>query len=379
MPVLQNSNNTFMNKSNLGFVADTSITETGPVQISSQINTDTLIQGKIKTLDLSSADSIFRINEEREIQIQKENQLRYKNKIQKTDTSKLLFENLQIYKTPLSERFNQDMFYQNFLYNLPVNKETENIKNQIVIIEKPVLNQKSGENQKAITEKRIEIEPRVKGNKLHFDWILGVLLLSFIILGFVRLFFNKYLVSLIRSAISYQEASTMFREKNSLMEKASFLVNILFLSNISIFVIQVTQFYNVQFGNLKHYYLYAIIFAILFVFYIYRAFTTWFVGSVFLKQKVFQEYFHNVNIFTKNTGLLIFPVIVTLQFLSLEYLPVIIYIGMAGIGLLYLLQIHRSFQVIIRKNVSVFYMILYLCAFEFAPLLIIYKLLLSLN
>ena len=126
MPVLQNSNNTFMNKSNLGFVADTSITETGPVQISSQINTDTLIQGKIKTLDLSSADSIFRINEEREIQIQKENQLRYKNKIQKTDTSKLLFENLQIYKTPLSERFNQDMFYQNFLYNLPVNKETEN-------------------------------------------------------------------------------------------------------------------------------------------------------------------------------------------------------------------------------------------------------------
>ena len=375
MPVLQNSNNTFMNKSNLGFVADTSITETGPVQISSQINTDTLIQGKIKTLDLSSADSIFRINEEREIQIQKENQLRYKNKIQKTDTSKLLFENLQIYKTPLSERFNQDMFYQNFLYNLPVNKETENIKNQIVIIENPTLNEK----QKIIAEKRIEIEPRVKGNKLHFDWILGVLLLSFIILGFVRLFFNKYLVSLIRSAISYQEASTMFREKNSLMEKASFLVNILFLSNISIFVIQVAQFYNVQFGNLKHYYLYAIIFAILLVFYIYRAFTTWFVGSVFLKQKVFQEYFHNVNIFTKNTGLLIFPVIVTVQFLSLEYLPVIIYIGMAGIGLLYLLQIHRSFQVIIRKNVSVFYMILYLCAFEFAPLLIIYKLLLSLN
>lgn len=379
MPVLQNSNNTFMNKSNLGFVADTSITETGQVQISSKINTDTLIQGKIKTLDLSSADSIFRINEEREIQIQKENQLRYKNKIQKTDTSKLLFENLQIYKIPLSERFNQDLFYQNFLYNLPVNKETENIKNQIVIIENPVLNQKLGEKQKTIAERRMEIEPRVKGNKLHFDWILGVLLLSFIILGFVRLFFNKYLVSLIRSAISYQEASTMFREKNSLMEKASFLVNILFLSNISIFVIQVTQFYNVQFGNLKHYYLYAIIFAILLVFYIYRAFTTWFVGSVFLKQKVFQEYFHNVNIFTKNTGLLIFPVIVTLQFLSLEYLPVIIYIGMAGIGLLYLLQIHRSFQVIIRKNVSVFYMILYLCAFEFAPLLIIYKLLLSLN
>ena len=171
----------------------------------------------------------------------------------------------------------------------------------------------------------------------------------------------------------------MFREKNTLMEKASLLVNLLFLSNISIFVIQLAQFFNIEFGKIKYYYVYLMVFSGLFILYIFRGLTSWFVGFVFLKEKIFKEYFHNVNIYTKNTGLFLFPIVITLQFLSYEYLAFIIYIGLAGVGVLYILLIQRSFQLINRKNVSVFYMILYLCAFEFAPLLIIYKLLLSLN
>jgi len=341
---------------------------------------DTLNTPQVKPYNQNTIDSIFKLSEQRELQIKKDWALyKAKMQIQESDTTKLLFENLNLYNPPIKERFEKDQFYCNFLYNLPVSKETVNEKTEVAIIDIQTFKSKNSEEKKIITEKRIEIEPRLKGNKLNFDWILGVLLLSFIILGFVRLYFNKYLQSLIKSSISFQESTTMFREKNSLMEKASLLVNLLFLSNISIFVIQLAQFFNIGFGNIKHYYVYLMVFSGLIILYIFRGLTSWFVGLVFLKEKVFKEYFHNVNIYTKNTGLFLFPVVVTLQFLSYEYLAFIIYIGLAGVGVLYILLIQRSFQLINRKNVSVFYMILYLCAFEFAPLLIIYKLLLSLN
>jgi len=341
---------------------------------------DTLNTPQVKPYNQNTIDSIFKLSEQRELQIKKDWALyKAKKQIQENDTTKLLFENLNLYNPPIKERFEKDQFYCNFLYNLPVSKETVNEKTEVAIIENQTYKSKKSDEKIIITEKRIEIEPRLKGNKLNFDWILGVLLLSFIILGFVRLYFNKYLQSLIKSSISFQESTTMFREKNSLMEKASLLVNLLFLSNISIFVIQLAQFFNIGFGNIKHYYVYLMVFSGLIIMYIFRGLTSWFVGFVFLKEKVFKEYFHNVNIYTKNTGLFLFPVVVTLQFLSYEYLAFIIYIGLAGVGVLYILLIQRSFQLINRKNVSVFYMILYLCAFEFAPLLIIYKLLLSLN
>jgi hypothetical protein len=112
--------------------------------------------------------------------------------------------------------------------------------------------------------------------------------------------------------------------------------------------------------------------------YIFRAVTTAFIGYVFLKQKVFSEYFHHVHLYTKNIGLFLFPVVIVLQFLTYEYLDFIGYIGLGVVFIFYFLQLIRSFQIINRKNVSIFYMILYLCAFEFAPFLILYKMFLTL-
>ncbi|OFX19343.1 MAG: hypothetical protein A2041_01745 [Bacteroidetes bacterium GWA2_31_9b] len=384
MSGLNNSYMLFPEINNSWILTDTiktnEISNTKDITPSAFQSSDTINTPQAQSYNQKTIDSIFKLSEQRELQIKKDWALyKAKKQIQENDTTKLLFENLNLYNPPIKERFEKDQFYCNFLYNLPVSKETVNEKTEIVIIENQTYKSNKPDEKIIITEKRIEIEPRLKGNKLNFDWILGVLLLSFIILGFVRLYFNKYLQSLIKSSISFQESTTMFREKNTLMEKASLLVNLLFLSNISIFVIQLAQFFNIEFGKIKHYYVYLIVFSGLILLYIFRGLTSWFVGFVFLKEKIFKEYFHNVNIYTKNTGLFLFPIVITLQFLSYEYLAFIIYIGLAGVGVLYILLIQRSFQLINRKNVSVFYMILYLCAFEFAPLLIIYKLLLSLN
>ncbi|MCK5171656.1 MAG: DUF4271 domain-containing protein, partial [Bacteroidales bacterium] len=329
---------------------------------------DTISLHSVRQIDFAKIDSILKRSEERERQIQE--QVQQEAAVQswyrrKTDTTEILYKQFGIAGFPVKEKLDNDPFQQNFLYNIVSVKPVEKQVKQNIFIE----TQDAGDYNTSI-KKEIEIKPRFISGRIQFDWITILLIGSFLLLGWIRVFNKKYLVSLIKSVVSYQESNTLYREKNSLTEKASFMVNLLFISNISVFVIQLKHFFSISLENREDYILYFIVFGALTGLYIFRAISTSLIGFVFLKQKVFSEFFHNINIFTKNTGLFLLPIVIPLQFLSYEYLAFIIYTGIILIALLYLLQIVRSFQIIIRKNASIFYMILYLCAFEFAPFLI---------
>ncbi len=361
------------------FLQDTVINSSVVVPQTATRSQDTVLTSPVRQIDFSSIDSILRKSEERErqIQLQAERQtsiVRWRQR--KIDTTEILYKQFGIANFPIKANLDNDSFQQNFLYSLQVVKPEKKETKQTVFIEEP-----QNENQNRLVKeikKDTVIIPKSVPNRIQFDWITILLIASFLLLGWIRLFNKKYLISLVKSIISFQESNTLYREKNTLMERASFMVNLLFLSNISVFVIQLRHFWKLSLNNIDDLTLYFIVFGCLLVIYAFRAISSLFIGYVFLKQKVFAEYFHNVNIYTKNTGLFLFPVIITLQFLSFHYLPFIVYIGLILSAALYLLQAIRSFQIIIRKNVSIFYMILYLCAFEFTPFLIIYKILLSL-
>jgi hypothetical protein len=338
---------------------------------------DTLRDQTIQRIDFSAIDSILQKSEEREIQeqiqVQLQQQAAYQRWINRqVDTSEILYKEFGIAGFPIKEKLDNELSKQNFLYNFLSVKPEEKQESNIVFVERQT---KTNTNYSTQPDK-LKIIPKDIQGRIQFDWITILLIASVLLLGWVQLLNKKYLFSLIKSAVSFQESTKLYREKNSLMEKASFMINLLFLSNISIFIIQLCLFYEVNISYVENYIFYLILIGSFISFYVFRAATSSFIGSVFLKQKVFSEFFHNVNIYTKNTGLFLLPVVITLQFLSYQYIPVIVYSGIFVIVTLYLMHIVRSFQIIIRKNVSISYMILYLCAFEFVPFLIIYKIVL---
>jgi len=340
------------------------------------IGTDTLLFKPVvrKVFNEEAVDSIFKIHDEREKQYQKEITLiKSKNVQQKIDTSNLLYENLGFYNNRLSEKLLEDRFQQNVLFNLPVIKLEEKAKNSEVF-----MYTEKREKIATTIEKQIYIKSQAD-YKVVFDWISVIIFVSVVLLGWIRLFFNKYFLMVVKSTASYHESNALFREKNTVVERVFFLLSLLFLFTTSIFALQLAHFYGLDFGKNKHRLFFLIFFGSLVGLYLFRLVSSSFIGNLFLKQTVFTEYLHNVNIYTMNTGIFLLPVIILLQYLSFEYLKIIIYFGVVGILFLYLVQLMRSFQIINRKNVSIFYMILYLCAFEFAPFLIVYKLLLSLN
>jgi hypothetical protein len=349
------------------------------------VNQDTLRYRPIQQIDFSSLDSIMQKSEERELQIQAQiqEQLRRDAAIQRwyrkqKDTTEILYKEFGIADFPIKPKLDKDLTQQNFLYNFLSVKPVEKQDVNVVFIENNSSIKDEYKTNTVVQQDKFEIIPKDIPGRVQFDWITILLMVSILLLVWIRLINKKYLISIVKSTISFQESIALYREKNSLMEKASFMVNLLFLSNISIFIIQLYLFYDADIGGIENYMFYFIVIGSFVALYIFRALTSSLTGFLFLKQNIFSEFFHNVNIYTKNTGLFLLPVVITLQFLSYDYLPFIVYTGIFTVIILYLLHIVRSFQIFIRKNVSISYMILYLCAFEFSPFLIIYKIVFSL-
>ncbi|MGM0531655.1 MAG: DUF4271 domain-containing protein [Bacteroidota bacterium] len=286
-----------------------------------------------------------------------------------TDTIADLHNIFGVTELPISRKLYTDPAYQNFLYNIPEVKPSDSQESRTIY--QPV------ENSMATTEKtkaeQIKELPIKKDFQGDFDWITFILIGIFLLIGWTRLFFSKYFIALLRSFHSYNYASSLYYGKNSLTIRASTVLNLIFFLTAGTFLFQTMNYYEfsvpypdpiVQFFSLAAFFL---------VWYIWNYLTTGFIGSVFLRQTSFQEYFHNYNLYRKILGISLFPVILMLQYISPEYKAVIILIGVIIFGILYVTHILRGIVIFIKKNVSIFYLILYLCALEFLPLLVLYK------
>lgn len=329
--------------------------------------------GTIKTFDLQAIDSILKVSEQRELQIKAQTDSIVKKPVYRRalDTTELFYKQFGIVSFPLHEELDKDPFQQNIFLNF------SDIKPKEAKLDQVFEHASSEYTAVQLVQEKEKIQPKYFTRDAQFDWITILIVAIFLLLGWVSLFNRKYLGSLVKAVVSYKEANKLYREKNSLMLRASFIINTIFISAISLFIIQLNQYLSLETLKIANHLLCLFIALGFMGLYMIRFISAKFIGFVFLQQRTFSEYLHNVNIYTKVTGLFLLPVVIALQYLAIEYLIVFIWIGLITIGILYFLQTLRAFQILIRNNVSIFYMILYLCAFEITPFLMIYKLLLS--
>lgn len=288
---------------------------------------------------------------------------------EKTDTIADLYEIFGVTELPISKKLQDDPAYHNFLYNIPEVKPMDNKKADAIY--QPTDQSLSINNTTEV--KQIKELPFEKGIDNGYDWITYVLILSFLLIGWTRLFFSRYFNALIKSIHSFTYASSLYYEKNSLTLRASFLLNFTFFIIGGTFLFQCMNYYELSVPYLTPLNQFLLLSAFFLVWYIWNYLTTGFIGFIFLRQKSFGEYFHNYNLYRKLMGISLFPIIIVLQYISAEYKPIIIVIGIVIFGILYFTHIVRGLQIFLKKNVSIFYLILYLCALEFLPMVVLYE------
>jgi len=204
------------------------------------------------------------------------------------------------------------------------------------------------------------------------DWLLGILLLAWILFASLRVGFNKYLNLLMVSLVKVSAATRLYSESGYKKLYGNIRLNFIYYLIVPLAVYQILQFNNVNIPGLPGLLFFLILVICINGFLFLKNLMYHAVGTVIMLEDRIDESTFNMFLFYKALGIFLLP-IVTIHAIEPRVTFVTVWIMMAMIVLLYFFSILRSIYIGNRKGISIFYLILYLCLLEILPLFLIFK------
>jgi hypothetical protein len=206
-----------------------------------------------------------------------------------------------------------------------------------------------------------------------FYYIVGLVLY----LGLMRLFFYKYMNTMFTLFFRATLRQQQLREQLLQAPLPALLMNVFFVVTLATYCTFLAIHFRLPFAeSFWTTLLYAIILiaCIYFVKFIFLNIVGW----IFAISNVTDTYIFIVFLINKMIGIFVLPLIALLAFPSPTLLPVTLMISYILVGGMLLYRFIISYRPV-RSEIKVnrFHFFLYLCAFEIAPLLLIYKVLLT--
>jgi hypothetical protein len=210
------------------------------------------------------------------------------------------------------------------------------------------------------------------------NWPFFVFIFIILLYIWIKVFYNKFFSFIANSLISYQLSAKLFQERNFLLRRVSFVLDIIYHIVLSIFLFEIFAYRNLYPLKLTSYNLFFLFLNILILFTLARSVVLGIFNSLFNTTPLITEYIHNNFIVNKSIGIVLFPVVIAIYYLPVKIAGLLYVAGIMIIGIGILFKIVRGYQLIIRKDVLFSYLILYLCTLEILPLFLGYKVFMSL-
>ena len=357
-----------------------------PVQLLNQIDSVPASTGNLEVeppkVNLQSIEELFRLEKMRDSLIMKK-ELVAKNLIKKVVNDSILIENAKKEGVPylLSNEIKDFNSYKNILQVIPKNEPDSIILN----IEKyfplygqanDVGGQSSYQTYVEEPDKYLKTHKSIKIKSFN-DWLILVITFSFVLAGWSKLFINKYFNQILRVVYNYRLAISLFNDKNTFLKRVNILLNSVFAINLGVFLLQLINFYSSNPLNIGRFYYLLIFMVIIPLVFQVKSVTSILTGQLFQAGEYAREYIFNVYLLNKNLGIYLFPIIITIPYINNEVVPYLINLGFAVIAGFYILRLIRVLQIFFQKEVSIFYLFLYLCTLELIPLVWIVKIIIT--
>ena len=207
------------------------------------------------------------------------------------------------------------------------------------------------------------------------DWLIGILLVCFLLFATVRLIFNKYLSQLMQSTINYSTFTRLLRERYFNFFHASFRLDIISNTILALFFYQFLAAYKINFGYSNSFYVFLTCLGIVIGYFTVKRILYYLIGILTESRQEIQEYLFNIKVFNRVLGLFLLPICGVVAFIPLSQIEPVLYAGAFVVLVFYLMTLLRGAKIFLKKQFSISYLILYLCTLEFLPLVLLYSLL----
>jgi len=233
-------------------------------------------------------------------------------------------------------------------------------------------------NNKLQSERKERIEKSLRSGEalptipFRNDWTICVIILSIILFSTVyasvkTLFPYIFRFFLFRETQGEgKKAGELFRWKSIFLNAASFIF-------ISIFIYFAVSYNNIVPDSFSGFKIWLFSVAIITILLTIRHFICATTGLLSGKTAIFDDYIFTVYQAYRFAGFFLFFLITLFFYTPLITAKSCLIIGSIIIASLYLIRILRLFLLFIKHKVSILYLILYLCALEFLPVLVSIK------
>jgi hypothetical protein len=219
----------------------------------------------------------------------------------------------------------------------------------------------------------LKIAPRIE-KSFASDWMLIPLVAVVLTLGILKRTYFQQLSVFFRSTVFFFVSSKITRESSVLWNRIFFSLDLIYFISVPLLLAYIAPYFN--FTTSSNYGILSLALFILLgviVFRIFRFASTKLIGYVSDHSEVFDTLYTNQLLYTRALGVVIVPFLIILGY-STESVRIYALYFLATISVIVLLfRVFRTLQVFINKGFSLFYLILYLCALEIIPILIIYN------
>jgi len=223
---------------------------------------------------------------------------------------------------------------------------------------------------KALVMPELEIKREDKDTLFYF---LAGLLLYY---ALVKVFFRKYVDNIMTLFFRVTMRQQQIRDQMLQTPLASLFLNILYLLSGGMYILFLTRHYGVKVTD-NNWLMLAYGAGLLLAVYFGKFILLKLAGWIFNISAATDTYIFIVFLVNKIIGILLLPVLVMMAFPYPPLFPVVLTLSYIMLGLFFGYRFIISYKPI-RNEIKVtrFQFFLYLCAFEIAPLLLIYKVLL---
>lgn len=218
----------------------------------------------------------------------------------------------------------------------------------------------------------IDINPILRESpNLYEDWMIGVIVLMFGILAYMRVTYSKRLGRLFSSLVRIQILRQVMREELVFSHRASVLLSINFVLVTALILYCGFKFFHWQSFGLDGFNLFCVLAGLITFIYLGKLVLTIFLRWLYKDQGLIREYLFEAFLINKAVGVVFLPIVFGVIFLNIGKVSLMFTVGAALAIAFFVFRIAQGLRMSTSYSVSWVYIILYLCTLEILPFVLL--------
>jgi len=227
--------------------------------------------------------------------------------------------------------------------------------------------------QRALLIKHLNQGADLPPQPLHPDWMILIILVAALLYSLVLKTSHNLSNGFVRFFLFRGINDTVSRDIGGLFHWQSTILNLISFLIIGLFGYCAVSFYELIPTGFKGIIIWLIVLGIISSAVTLRHITCIITGATSGEQEVFQKYLLSIYQSYRFGALFLFVITILMSYTRILPVRDFVEAGIIVLGFMYLVRVIRLLIIFLNRNISIFYLILYLCALEILPVLIVVK------